>query len=112
MNDASPHGGKREEPANSIHSPSACKNRINKSCARNLHNLVSGASSRASAFSFVVRSASVKEMPVAVSEMGLPLHTAAATMSSTSKVLPVFRRATPASTPGRQDELFLVEIYA
>jgi hypothetical protein len=53
-----PYDGERSGPVKSAHSYSACRNRISESGALYRRILVSGASSRASAFSFIARSAS------------------------------------------------------
>ena len=55
---AAPYGGERSGPAQSPHSYSVCKNRMSESDALYRRILVSGASNRASAFSFIARSAS------------------------------------------------------
>ena len=55
---AGPYGGVRSGPAKSLHSYSVCRNRMSESGALYRRILVSGASSRASAFSFIARSAS------------------------------------------------------
>jgi His/Glu/Gln/Arg/opine family amino acid ABC transporter permease subunit len=55
---AGPYERGPEGPANSAHSYSVCRNRISESGALYRRILVSGASSRASAFSFIARSAS------------------------------------------------------
>jgi len=55
---AGPYGGAQSGPAMSLHSYSVCRNRMSESGAWYRRNLVSGACSRASAFSFIARSAS------------------------------------------------------
>ena len=55
---AGPYGSEGSGLLKSAHSYSVCRNRMSESGARYRRILVSGASSRASAFSFMTRSAS------------------------------------------------------
>ena len=54
-----PSGGELSGPAKSAHSYSVCRNRMSESGARYRRILISGASSRARARSFIARSASI-----------------------------------------------------
>ena len=55
---AGPYDGLRSRPAKSAHSYSVCRNRMSESGARYRRILVSGASRRPRAYSFIARSAS------------------------------------------------------